>query len=37
MHPHNFAKAAKTAQRYMASPGMAVGRQKEYAFEMAGT
>jgi len=36
MHPHSFAGAAKTAQRFMASPGMEVERQKEYAFEMAG-
>ncbi|KAI5849833.1 alcohol dehydrogenase [Tricharina praecox] len=35
MHPHNFAQAAKTAQRFMATPGMDVSRQKEYAFEMA--
>jgi len=36
MHPHNFAKAAATASRFIGTPGTEANRQKEYAFEMAG-
>jgi hypothetical protein len=36
MHPHNFAKTAATASRFIGTPGTEANRQKEYAFEMAG-
>lgn len=35
MHPHNVAKTAAMASRYLASPANETHKQKEYAFEMA--
>jgi hypothetical protein len=37
MHPHNAIKTAQTASRFMANPATEASRQKEYAFEMAGS